>query len=64
MTGRGISYPRYNNAITYVAAVAEVEVNKQTGEFRVTRVCASHDCGEMVNQTAWRTKWKAACCRR
>ena len=49
VTGRGISYLRYNNAITYVAAVAEVEVNKQTGEIRVTRVCASHDCGEMVN---------------
>jgi CO/xanthine dehydrogenase Mo-binding subunit len=47
--GRGIAYLRYNNAITYVAAVAEVEVNKDTGEIRVTRVCASHDCGEMVN---------------
>jgi nicotinate dehydrogenase subunit B len=47
--GRGIAYLRYNNAITYVAAVAEVEVNRDTGEIRVTRVCASHDCGEMVN---------------
>src|ERR1043165_4877990 len=47
--GRGISYLRYNNAITYVAAVAEVEVNKETGEVRVMRICASHDCGEMVN---------------
>lgn len=49
VSGRGISYLRYNNAITYVAAVAEVEVNKETGEIRVMRVCASHDCGEMVN---------------
>ncbi|MGB9364961.1 MAG: molybdopterin cofactor-binding domain-containing protein [Xanthobacteraceae bacterium] len=49
VSGRGISYLRYNNAITYVAAVAEVEVNKETGEIRVTRVCAGHDCGEMVN---------------
>jgi CO/xanthine dehydrogenase Mo-binding subunit len=47
--GRGVAYLRYNNAITYVAAVAEVEVNKDSGEIRVTRVCASHDCGEMVN---------------
>jgi len=47
--GRGLAYLRYNNAITYVAAVAEVEVNKESGEIRVTRVCASHDCGEMVN---------------
>jgi CO/xanthine dehydrogenase Mo-binding subunit len=49
VAGRGIAYLRYNNAITYVAAVAEVEVNKESGEIRVTRVCASHDCGEMVN---------------
>ena len=47
--GRGISYLRYNNAITYVAAVAEVEVNKATGEIKVRRICLSHDCGEMVN---------------
>ena len=47
--GRGISYLRYNNAITYVAAVAEVEVNRNTGEISVARVCVSHDCGEMVN---------------
>jgi CO/xanthine dehydrogenase Mo-binding subunit len=49
VAGRGISYLRYNNAITYVAAVAEVEVDKRSGEIRVTRVCAAHDCGEMVN---------------
>ena len=49
VNGRGIAYLRYNNAITYVAAVAEVEVDKRSGEIRVTRVCASHDCGEMVN---------------
>jgi nicotinate dehydrogenase subunit B len=47
--GRGISYLRYNNAITYVAAVAEVEVNRNTGEISVARICVSHDCGEMVN---------------
>jgi len=47
--GRGIAYLRYNNAITYVAAVAEVEVNRSSGEIRVSRVCVSHDCGEMVN---------------
>src|SRR5262249_24343895 len=47
--GRGIAYLRYSTAITYVTAVAEVEVDKRSGEIRVTRVCASHDCGEMVN---------------
>ncbi len=48
-TGRGLSYVRYNNATTYVAAVAEVQVHRQTGEVRVTRVCVSHDCGQIIN---------------
>ena len=47
--GRGIAYMRYNNTITYVAAVAEVEVTKSTGAIKVTRICMAHDCGEMVN---------------
>jgi len=47
--GRGIAYMRYNNTITYVAAVAEVEVTKSTGAIKVTRICLAHDCGEMVN---------------
>ena len=49
LRGRGISYTRYNNAITYVAAVAEVEVNRDTGAIRVTRICIGHDCGQMIN---------------
>ena len=47
--GRGISYVRYNNTTTYVAAVAEVEVNRKTGDVRVTRVCVGHDCGQIIN---------------
>ena len=47
--GRGISYTRYNGTITYVAAVADVEVNRETGEVRVTRICMGHDCGQMIN---------------
>ena len=39
--GRGIAYVRYNNATTYVAAIAEVEVNRKTGEVKVSRVCGS-----------------------
>ena len=46
---RGISYVRYNNATTCVAAVAEVEVNRKTGAVRVTRVCVGHDCGQIIN---------------
>ena len=47
--GRGISYVRYNNATTYVAAVAEIEVNHKTGEVQVMRVCVAHDCGQIIN---------------
>ena len=47
--GRGISYVRYNGTTTYVAAVAEVEVNRNTGDVRVTRVCVGHDCGQIIN---------------
>ena len=47
--GRGVSYTRYSNTITYVAAVAEVEVNRDTGAVKVTRICIGHDCGQMIN---------------
>ena len=47
--GRGISYLRYSNNNTYVAAVAEVAVNRKTGEIKVERVCVAHDCGMVVN---------------
>lgn len=47
--GRGLAYVRYNNSITYVGLVAEVEVNKKTGKIRVTRVWCSHDCGQVIN---------------
>ena len=46
-TGRGIALTQ--RAGTYVAAVAEVEVNKSTGEVAVKRVVCAHDCGLMIN---------------
>jgi len=47
--GRGIAYVKYENARTYVAGVAEVEVNKQTGTIRCTRFYVAHDCGQIIN---------------
>ena len=47
--GRGLSYLRYSNNNTYVAAVAEVAVNRKSGEIKVERVCVAHDCGLVVN---------------
>jgi CO/xanthine dehydrogenase Mo-binding subunit len=48
-TGRGFSYVFYDNNRTYVAAVCEVEVNRQTGHARATRFVVAHDCGLIVN---------------
>ncbi|HKY06822.1 MAG TPA: molybdopterin cofactor-binding domain-containing protein, partial [Candidatus Binatia bacterium] len=45
--GRGVAITQRAN--TYVAAVAEVEVNKATGQVAVKRIVCSHDCGLMVN---------------
>jgi CO/xanthine dehydrogenase Mo-binding subunit len=47
--GRGIAYVRYNNAITYIASVAEVEVNQNTGVIQVKKIYVAHDCGQIVN---------------
>jgi CO/xanthine dehydrogenase Mo-binding subunit len=40
---------RYNNAITYVTTVAEVEVDRKTGHVKVLRLVVAHDCGQMIN---------------
>lgn len=48
-TGRGVSYVKYENVRTYVAAVAEVDVNRKTGEIVAKRVVVAHDCGQMIN---------------
>jgi CO/xanthine dehydrogenase Mo-binding subunit len=48
-TGRGVTYCKYELARTYIAAVAEVEVNRKTGEIRVPRVYVAHDCGQIIN---------------
>jgi len=49
VTGRGVSYVKYELARTYVAAVAEVEVNRKTGVIRVPRFYMAHDCGQIIN---------------
>ena len=40
---------RYDGDRTYVAAVAEVEVNRATGVVRVTKFTVAHDCGLVIN---------------
>lgn len=47
--GRGIAYAQYENDEAYVAMVAHVHVNRQSGEVRVTRIVVAHDCGLIIN---------------
>jgi CO/xanthine dehydrogenase Mo-binding subunit len=52
LTGRGIAYAFRNQ--TVVAEIAEVEVNRRTGQVRVRRFVCAHDCGLVVNPAALR----------
>jgi CO/xanthine dehydrogenase Mo-binding subunit len=45
--GRGVAVTQRSN--TYIAIVAEVEVNKSSGQVAVKRIVCSHDCGLMIN---------------
>jgi nicotinate dehydrogenase subunit B len=71
VTGRGISYVKYELQRTYIGAVAEVEVKRNTGAIKVTRFTVVHDCGQVINpdgvknqiegnvvQTVSRTLWE------
>jgi CO/xanthine dehydrogenase Mo-binding subunit len=54
--GRGVAYVRYDSDRTYVALVAEVEVNKATGKVRCTKFYVSHDCGQVINPDGTRNQ--------
>ena len=46
-TGRGVGLGVRNG--TYVATIAEVEVNRSTGAIHVKRFVCAHDCGLIIN---------------
>jgi CO/xanthine dehydrogenase Mo-binding subunit len=48
-SGRGISCVLYEGSNGYVALVAQVEVNQDTGQWLVTRFVAAQDCGPISN---------------
>jgi CO/xanthine dehydrogenase Mo-binding subunit len=52
VTGRGVGLSTRGG--TYVATIAEVEVNRRTGAARVTRFVCAHDCGLIINPDALR----------
>jgi len=47
--GRGIAFARYENEEAYVATVAHVKVERETGVIRVVRIVVAHDCGLIIN---------------
>jgi CO/xanthine dehydrogenase Mo-binding subunit len=47
--GRGFAYAKYKNLATYVAVVAEVVVDRDSGKISVPRVYAAADAGLIVN---------------
>ncbi len=49
LTGRGFAYVHYKHNETYVAVAADVEVERQSGRIRVTRLACAQDCGLIVN---------------
>jgi CO/xanthine dehydrogenase Mo-binding subunit len=56
VTGRGLAYVKYELVRTYVGAVAEVAVNRKTGELAVKRFHVAHDCGQIINPDGLRNQ--------
>jgi nicotinate dehydrogenase subunit B len=56
LSGRGVAYCKYELVRTYIGAVAEVEVNRSTGDIRVTRFYIAHDCGQIINPDGLRNQ--------
>jgi CO/xanthine dehydrogenase Mo-binding subunit len=47
--GRGIAFAKYKNLASYVAIVADVEVDRGSGVVRVPRAYAAVDSGQIIN---------------
>lgn len=56
VTGRGVAYVKYDLVRTYVAAVAEIELTRSTGEIRVVKFHVAHDCGQIINPDGLRNQ--------
>ncbi len=54
--GRGVSYVKYELTRTYVAVIAEVEVDRASGVIKVPKVYLAHDCGQIINPDGLRNQ--------
>ena len=48
LRGRGVACGIYK-AMSYAAVIADVEVERASGQVRVTRLWCAHDCGQVIN---------------
>ena len=54
--GRGVAYAKYELVRTYVGIVADVTVNRTTGQVIIDRVFVVHDCGQIINPDGLRNQ--------
>ena len=54
--GRGIGFAKYKNLAAYVAVIADVEVDRASGDVKVTRAWAAADAGLIVNPDGLRNQ--------
>ena len=47
--GRGIGFAKYKNLAAYVAVIAEVEIDRRTGDVRVRKAVSAVDAGLIIN---------------
>jgi CO/xanthine dehydrogenase Mo-binding subunit len=47
--GRGIGFAKYKNLATYVAVIADVEIDRASGRIALPRVYAAVDAGQIIN---------------
>ena len=56
VTGHGLAYVKYELVRTYVGVVAEVNVNRKTGQLAAKRFYVAHDCGQIINPDGLRNQ--------
>ena len=49
VNGRGVAFSKYKNLAVYVAVIADIEVDRASGEVKVKRAFAAADAGQIVN---------------
>ena len=51
-----MSYCKYELVRTYVGVVADVTVERTSGQIKVDRVFVVHDCGQIINPDGLRNQ--------